>query len=544
VTEPVEPGRTPAGPIEEGADAAVDGAVATAETGATEEAGEPAGAAGTATLRSRGADLVRWAVYVVASWVYLRPILITTIVADDFVNPFNQFTQSGTSVLELVRDGWNGARLAGHINFAGQIIGGFVNTLSNVLMAEAGLRYSTIYAGLKLVALILAATAGAGFLWRAAAAMGRPIGVWRARVSVSVLLFATLQLHIAWSNDPVGSYPASGYASAAVGFLVLSLALDALRFDDARRAAIAGAVGALSVWYYEINVAAVFAVAPMLVWWWFVRDANGARRWSRLGVHTALLVAAPVAAVLASKILMAPAAGTYTGTQVAVSSGIVSSVGQGLVSTLPASAWTLSREWLHAPVSIWATPVVVMLVAAVGIVLAARRWPMPPGTPSRLAGALFGASAIAYMVGATTVQSATQKVQDETPRIGYVYNYYAIGSTALAVVVALAVLLAPRALNRSAVRVIASSVLITVAAVQLLVNWNITVKFNAATAPNRHLLVTYSEGRAVEERCQALWDWSAGGWPDYYELYMIDGLQDSYQYFHGEPFCPGFVRPP
>ncbi len=58
------------------------------------------------------------------------------------------------AVHEYVKDG---------INLA---IGGFVNTLSNVLMAEAGLRYSTIYAGLKLVALILAATAGADRRYR------------------------------------------------------------------------------------------------------------------------------------------------------------------------------------------------------------------------------------------------------------------------------------------------------------------------------------------------------------------------------------------
>ncbi len=489
--------------------------------------------------------LVPWVGYVALSWLYLRPILLTTVVADDFVNPFNQFTQSGLSLTELIRDGWSSAANAGHINFVGQITGGFVNTSANVLMAVAGVRYSTVYAGFKLVGLILAAVSGAGFLWRASAAAGRPIGVWRARVAVSVLLFSSLQLHIAWSNDPVGSYPASGFASAAIGFLVLSCGLDALRFDSVRRSAVAGALGALSVWYYEINVAAVVAVVPLLAWWWWcaARPTHG-RSGVRLITHASLLLVAPGVAVLASRVLMAPTSGQYTGTQVSLTSGLLASVRQGLLSTLPGAAWPLSREWLDAPVFVRAVPLVIMLVATVTVVLLARRWPLPAGKASMRASALFVVSATVYMVGATAVQSATQKVQDESPRVGYVYNYYAIGATALAVIVVLLVLMLPPVMNRSPMRVVASAIIITFATVQLLVNWNITIKFNAATAPNRQLLVTYSERRPVEERCQALWDWSAGGWPDYYELFMIDGLQDSYGYFHDEPFCPGFVRPP
>ena len=41
--------------------------------------------------RVRWHVIVPWVVYVVASWVFLYPILTTTIVADDFVNPFLQF---------------------------------------------------------------------------------------------------------------------------------------------------------------------------------------------------------------------------------------------------------------------------------------------------------------------------------------------------------------------------------------------------------------------------------------------------------------------
>ena len=147
-------------------------------------------------------------------------------------------------------------------------------------------------------------------------------------------------------------------------------------------------------------------------------------------------------------------------------------------------------------------------------------------------------------MGSTVLQASTQKVQDESPKIGYVYNYYAIGATALAVIVGLLVVAAPRRWNQPYVRLGLGAVLITFVAVQSLVNWNITVRFNEGTFANRQLLVTFSEGRTVEDRCSALTTWTSGAWPEYYEQFMIEGLQDSYRHFHGQDFCPGFVAPP
>ena len=68
-------------------------------------------------------------------------------------------------------------------------------------------------------------------------------------------------------------------------------------------------------------------------------------------------------------------------------------------------------------------------------------------------------------------------------------------------------------------------------------------KMYASLEPNRALLAAFSSQATVPYRCRALLDWSNGGWPDYYEEGMIEGLQAAYRHYHREEFCPGFVRP-
>jgi hypothetical protein len=63
-------------------------------------------------------------------------------------------------------------------------------------------------------------------------------------------------------------------------------------------------------------------------------------------------------------------------------------------------------------------------------------------------------------------------------------------------------------------------------------------------APNEHLLSKFDDDASTESRCADLVRWSTALWPDYYEVAMIDGLQDAYRYYFGEEFCPGFTRPP
>jgi hypothetical protein len=382
-------------------------------------------------------------------------------------------------------------------------------------MSAVGLRYSTVYAGTKLLTYLLTAVAAAAFVRKCSEVVGRSVSPWRARIYVSIALFTTLQIHIPWSNDPVSSYPASGFAATALGFLVLSLAIDALRGPSLRRAVICGVVGGLAVIYYEITLAAVAAIVPLAVWAWMSR---------RKATPKALLETA----------------------KVALGGNQVRSVGYGIISTLPGSSWKVARDFLEAPIAVRATPVAILSVLAVALVLLAKRYPSaPPSTPvsSRLALAFLVASPLAFLLAATVIQTSTQKVQDEAPRIGYVYNYYAIGATAVAVIIALLLLAVPARWWTDLARTVAITGGVAFVSVQFLLNWNITTKFNDLTYPSRQLLVTFTERPPEIIRCSALQGWTLGPWPVQYETSMIAGLQDAYQYFHGEQFCAGFVRP-
>jgi hypothetical protein len=67
-----------------------------------------------------------------------------------------------------------------------------------------GVRYSLLYALTKFVVFMVTAVVAARLLRTLTALGGRRIGVWRSRLLVVLVLFSTLQLHVAWSLDPVG----------------------------------------------------------------------------------------------------------------------------------------------------------------------------------------------------------------------------------------------------------------------------------------------------------------------------------------------------
>jgi hypothetical protein len=254
----------------------------------------------------------------------------------------------------------------------------------------------------------------------------------------------------------------------------------------------------------------------------------------------------PVVIAGITKVALGPAEGTYTGTAVAVGGGQVRSITYGLISTLPGSAWRVAKDFLGTPVALRTTPIAILIMLTIVLATLARRYPASRWTKplrSKLELTLLIASPAAFLVGATVIQTSTQKVQDEAPRIGYVYNYYAIGATAVAVLLVVILVAVPAHWWTDLVRTIAMTGAVAFVSVQFLLNWNVTMRFNELTYPSRQLLVTFSEHPPEIIRCSALQGWTLGLWPDAYEDAMLAGLQDAYQYFHGEPFCAGFVRP-
>jgi hypothetical protein len=495
--------------------------------------------------------LAYWGLYIAASWAVLYPILITAIVADDYLNPFYLFDRVKFSPTEIVRYSWDGSHQAGHFNYLGTFVGNSLITCQMFLMS-IGIRYSVIYAVTKLVVFVSAALAASAFARLALDAVGRPQGAWRVRVIVSTFLFGTLQLHIAWSNDPVGSYPLAGFASVALGFVALTFGLKAVL--DRGSVWIAVLLGIAAMLYYELNAATIVALVPLVVW--AVFHERGFRFPSVRTVARYLpLLAAPGMVAIVLQLVAAPQSAAYTGTAInASSSKLLGTFWEGIVGGLPGASWALTRKWIQRPIALQVRPVLIFVIVATAVLLVvtSRAEPSPDATPSsrRKRRAIVPAVVpavvvvlvpVVYWLASTFLQTSTQKVQDETHGIGYVYNFYAVSVTCVAVILAIGVQLIPWA---RVPRLVSHGLLVTVFMgflLQMLFNWNMLIWFNNATLPNQALLVAFSDQETTSSRCTALVNWTGGAWPDYYEIGMVDGVQHAYRYFHGVDFCPGFV---
>lgn len=495
----------------------------------------------TTPTASRLARSVPWLLWVLLSAAHLRPVLGTTVVADDLINPVHQFDEAGPGLLANLRYAADGVEASGHFNYLGQALGAVYNQLWLWTASRTDLSLLTLYAATKLAVLLLTALAVAAYVRAACRLLGRDVGAWWCRAGVSVALFGTLQLHVVWSNDPVASYPLSGFASAALGFALL---LAALRWGGPERPwgpAVVGLLGLATVLYYEIDVAAVLAVGAVVLWHVLaVRDAAG--RLQRLvRCSPALLV--PFVLTVALQRSAAAAGATYGGTDVAVGQGLPGTLRVALASGVPGAGWDLSRDYLAGSPLFRPVPALVLAVVLGVLAVQAGRHPLPAGGVARGAlrrGWLLLAAPVVYGVGASGIQAATAKVQQEVTAVGMVYNFYAVSAAAVAALCVLTLLLVPvstwaRPAVGLPVAVAAGLLVLT----QTMVNASVAERFNATFLPaNRVLLQAYSDEDPPDVRCSVLRTWTTYPLPAYYRQQMVDGLQAAYRHYHGESFCP------
>lgn len=490
------------------------------------------------------ATLAKWVAFVGASAVALWPVLTTPVVADDFVTPFSQIDVAGLNPFTIWEWALTSAPTVGHFNFVGQFVGG-TTSLVWMLLISNGIKFSTVLGGTKLLVFVLCALAGARFVREGLRLAEVEISAWWARTVVAVVLFASLQIHMPWSNDPVASFPGSGYASVAVGLGYLSVVAVAVRRRTWRSAVVAAVLGVAAILYYEINVAAVVAAGPLVAWMLFHE-----RGWKRpaLVARAAVILGVPAVVTAVIQVMVSPAAANYDGTKIATENSALTTFGKAMASSLPAVAWPRSRNWLNYPVPLRALPTLTLLGLFLVLWFLARRYGtrpvvrVPASASARLAVAALLLSPLLYWSVGTLIQAMTKKVQDEVVDVGQVYNFYAIGASCLVLVVVLAWCVAPRLPWSGVVAPVLVGILVVYASVQFIVNAELSRRMNEATVPNRELLVAYSERPPEPERCQALRNWAAGGFPDYYEQQVIAGIEKGYREFHDEEFCTGFDR--
>ena len=497
-----------------------------------------------------GLNTIKSFLYIAYSTVLLFPVLSSPLVADDFAAPFYQFQYVGFGASSAVRYGWENAYGGVNFRILGMPFGSLMHFLYVDLAGRFGIRISTSYFITKLVIYLGIGIVTAWVCNELLRLAGKRLSQWTVLFVSSTVVFVSLQNHAMWSNDPVSSYPLAGFGSVILGLAVLGYSLRTARLGIAiTRIAFLTILTTASVLYYELNVGMIMGIAPLLAISALRRTPSKQSSFfskSKNLVFVSIPCVVPALALLWGRILSGSSSQSYGGTTIRLGSQALHTFLGGMVSTLPGSAWTLSKETLGGSIQLFVgvLPIVVLLVLVVTMFLysEAQQKKENQNFDIWLVAAGMGSLLLFWFVG-VGVQSVTSKVQDESPRIGYVYTYYAIGATVVALLVSMAILYFGSSLRMKPSIAIVTLVLTVVATCQLTINWRLMDKMYASLEPNRALLVAFSSQATVPYRCRALLDWSNGGWPDYYEEGMIEGLQAAYRHYHREEFCPGFVRP-
>jgi hypothetical protein len=250
--------------------------------------------------------------------------------------------------------------------------------------------------------------------------------------------------------------------------------------------------------------------------------------------------------VVVGRFITGQNAATYAGTTVRLDSNFVPTLTNAMISSLPGSSWILSRDFLGGSVAMSIRATVIAFTIIFAVLVYAKRTQIQhlvEGTNRFLAsGMVFVVSF--YWIFGTALQSMTIKVQDESPRIGYVYTYYAIGSSVFALVATIAILSINWNRIRPNIQVFLTVFVSFFLLIQLTINWRLSEQLRASFVPNAQLTKVFTHQYPENERCEALRNWTAGNWPEYYESEMVAGLQTSYFYFHGVSFCNSFVPNP
>lgn len=468
----------------------------------------------------------------------LRPILSTVVVADDLIGPFSMYVNAGSGFTDHLRVSWDAASY-GHFNYLGQLIGGIVNWSWMQLMLH-GVRFSTIYFFTKLLVFMAVVYSAASMISAVGQLWAVQMNRTRLRVFIALSMIATLQLHLVWSNDPVASYPMSGYASVVIGLIALQFCARALNDPKSWTKAILAAISLLiAILYYEMNIALIPAVAT-LGFTYVLSNQERRSNALRILLRLSMIYVIPALIVVELQRQNAGESAVYEGTAIRLSGSTLTTLAKLTVSSLPFSSWHLASDWVgefpginqHA---LLLSVFVLIALTTTGVVLRRGQTPSDPHT------SWWGIPMLViYWLAATGIQASTVKVQNEAIRIGFVYNFYAVGSVVVTIILALLMYHFFIKLRRKRVSlpVVVASFVLCLGQIHL--NESIQEKHFKMLPQSRNLLVSFSEQWPLTTRCFWMEEWLKMGWPGYYSNSMITGLERSYKEKFNEPFCGRF----
>ncbi len=525
----------------------------------TEETPSAEGTAEPATSRRGRLQDVGWALAGTAALgVGYIPAARVPIIADDFQALHETFAITDGSLWEALTFGFSAGQQAGHSNPVGQTLGALYHYLAYWLSTVFGFspQHYDVVATVAMIALGVAGAAST-VVWGLSRVPAVRASFWPSFALLAAITAATLQLHVPWSDDPVVSYGPAGFGSTALGLWTIAWALRATAPGnrDKRSILVCSALAAAGVWYYEMLVAAVAAVAVALVLIALTSlDRAQVRRRCLVLMGTGVLL--PAVMFVAGRVLLAVPSeeAAYGGTTLALGRAGLSAWGNGMVGALPGGGWNYLTESAGPPAltgdSLPLAGGLLLLVGGIGFAWArstaagsARPDPVPPTAADRLPAwrspwLVPVAALLTFWGGATATHAMTVKYSEKMARPGLVYLSYAVGLICVAALIVLA-LLALR--QRRGARPLLAVVPVLGAFVVLQATLNMTLAdITQGNYPfNAQMVAQSADGDVPENvRCGTLHEWLIQqGWPEYYLVAVRDGIQENYERSFGEPFC-------
>ncbi len=473
------------------------------------------------------------------------PVARVPLVGDDFHAFLFTYGEVNGSAFQALRYGWRAGQEAGHFNPVGQALGALYHFVAYALPATTGLppRVVDVVAGAALLWVTALAVAWcAAWALRHARVEGELL-VARSFAVTSAALAGSLQLH-PWSNDPVSSYLMAGWASAALGFVVLGLALRAVSPGRGGWGDVValGVAGVLAVLWYEMLTGVVAGVAAVLVGAGVRAGRSGKRRAVRrvlaLGASGVVL---PAVVFVVGRFASAADGRGYTGTALGTGTAALRSTWAAVLGVLPGGAWSyLTAAAGPVPLAFVPGVLAAVYVVALGAIVALwRRHPVHVASPH---GLVIPAVGIVVAWAATTAtQTFTVKYASEIQVPGQVYLFHVV---ALGCLAALAVLAACAATGRwhgswsRGARTAGAALLGVVVVVQLTISWHLADFMTGAFDGNIALTGAAVDGDLdQQQRCAILLRWADRPWPDYYRTAVVRAVERTYEVRFGEAFC-------
>jgi hypothetical protein len=486
-------------------------------------------------LRYLWREVTAWALILILQLFALAPILAAAMVGDDLINPFQQFVSTGDSLRQvfnyaIVNATGHKFNLVGHLIWAGHL------HLWLDFDALFELDHKVFYRLTKFIVFTFAMFSLALFTRSFLRLSSQVVPNLKSIYVIGMIgLTSTLQIHSHWSNDPVANYPMSGYASAGFGFLALDAFLRFAHSPTRKRALIASAASIVAILYYEINVALIPVLLMMLLLFRFMGHKP------QISIIQSLYVLAPsIFITILGRLSTLEDSTSYGGTTIGTFSGFLKALFIGSISTLPSSAWRLTKDFVpNISIEYWQLGLLAFtLMGFVSILVWVNQSNSLAQVKLSYQWILLGIGAAAsYSITALGIQAVTEKYQNELYRVGTVYSFYSIGSMCIVFVFTILLINFVGVTKMRIINMIIISLLTSLAMVQGILNWSLVNNINSVMNPSQVLISTFSSESTDIQRCDAWNSWASIQWPEYYETYMGQGLNNAMVHYFGSDFC-------